>query len=163
VDVGVPGSEHGNVQTGGRGDRVSTISLPGCSTSVALATGPTDEEEEEVRLVGFIVRINHDARSPEHNIRRSILLCITPMLPGKYIPAVSYTIHTRNPGAKQQINLKGKNEITNIIANLLQREAMDLHFFLTYLMHYLPVDFRILKQKCGLSSMQSCRMKTLTL
>lgn len=50
------------------------------------------------------------------------------MLPGKYVPAVSYTIHTRNPGAKQHINLKGKNEITNIIANLLQREAVDLHF-----------------------------------
>jgi len=30
-----------------RGNRVSTISLLGCSTSVALATGPTDEEEEE--------------------------------------------------------------------------------------------------------------------
>ena len=29
------------------GDRVSTISLLGCGTSVALATGPTDEEEEE--------------------------------------------------------------------------------------------------------------------
>jgi len=27
------------------GDRVSTISLPGCSTYVALATGPNDEEE----------------------------------------------------------------------------------------------------------------------
>jgi len=27
------------------GDRVSTISLLGCSTSVALATGPTDKEE----------------------------------------------------------------------------------------------------------------------
>ena len=39
----VPGGECGNVQTGG-GDRVSTISLLGCSTSVALATGPTDEE-----------------------------------------------------------------------------------------------------------------------
>ena len=26
---------------------MSTISLLGCSTSVALATGPTDEEEEE--------------------------------------------------------------------------------------------------------------------
>jgi len=26
---------------------VSTISLLGCSTSVALATGPTEEEEEE--------------------------------------------------------------------------------------------------------------------
>jgi len=44
--VEVPGGEYGNVQIGG-GDRVSTISLPGCSTSVALATGPTDEEEEE--------------------------------------------------------------------------------------------------------------------
>jgi hypothetical protein len=44
VDVGVPGGEHGNVQIGG-GDRVSTISLLGCSTSVALATGPSDEEE----------------------------------------------------------------------------------------------------------------------
>jgi len=31
------------------GDRVSTISLLGCSTSVALATGPTDEEEEDQR------------------------------------------------------------------------------------------------------------------
>jgi len=44
VDVEVPGGECGNVQTGG-GDRVSTISLLGCSTSVALAMGPTDEEE----------------------------------------------------------------------------------------------------------------------
>jgi len=43
--VGVPGGEHGNVQTGG-GDRVSTISQPGCSTSMALAMGPTEEEEE---------------------------------------------------------------------------------------------------------------------
>jgi len=37
VDVEVPGGER----------RVSTINLLGCSTSVALATGPTDEEEEE--------------------------------------------------------------------------------------------------------------------
>jgi len=44
VDVGVPGGECGNVQTG-RGDRVSTISLLGCSTSVALATGPTDKKK----------------------------------------------------------------------------------------------------------------------
>ena len=28
------------------GDRVSTISILGCSTSMALAMGPTDEEEE---------------------------------------------------------------------------------------------------------------------
>jgi len=42
--VGVPGGKRGNVQTGG-GDRVSTISQPGCNTSVALATGPTEEEE----------------------------------------------------------------------------------------------------------------------
>ena len=27
-----------------------TISLLGCSTSVALATGPTDEEEEECQI-----------------------------------------------------------------------------------------------------------------
>jgi hypothetical protein len=39
-------------------------------------------------------------------------MCVTSVLPGKYVPAVSYTIHTRNPGAKQHINLKGKNEIT---------------------------------------------------
>jgi len=51
VDVGVPGGEHGNVQTAGGGDRVSTISLLGCSTSVVLATGPTDEEEEEEVVV----------------------------------------------------------------------------------------------------------------
>jgi len=44
VDVGVPGGERGNIQTGG-GDRGSTISLLGCSTSVALATGLTEEEE----------------------------------------------------------------------------------------------------------------------
>jgi hypothetical protein len=49
------------------------------------------------------------------------------LLPGKYIPAVSYTIHTRNPGAKQHINLKGKNEITIISLNILHREAVDLH------------------------------------
>jgi len=45
--VGVPGGKRGNVETGGGGARVSTISQPGCSTSVALATGPTEEEEEE--------------------------------------------------------------------------------------------------------------------
>jgi hypothetical protein len=45
VNVEVPGGERRNVQTGG-GNRVNTISLLGCSTSVALATGPTDEEEE---------------------------------------------------------------------------------------------------------------------
>ena len=28
------------------GNKVSTISLLGCSTSLALSTGPTDEEEE---------------------------------------------------------------------------------------------------------------------
>jgi len=33
-------------QTGRGGDSVSTISLLGCSTSMALATGPTDEEKE---------------------------------------------------------------------------------------------------------------------
>ena len=38
--------ERGNVETSG-GNRVSTISLLGCSTSVALTMGPTDEEEEE--------------------------------------------------------------------------------------------------------------------
>jgi len=46
VDVGVPGGECGNLQTGWE-DTVSTISLLGCSISVALATVPTDEEEEE--------------------------------------------------------------------------------------------------------------------
>jgi len=44
--MGVPGGERGNVQTGGGGDRVSAISLLGCSTSMALAT----EEEEDVFL-----------------------------------------------------------------------------------------------------------------
>jgi len=47
VDMGVPGGKHGNIQTGG-GDRVSTRSLLGCSTSVALATGSTDEEAEHM-------------------------------------------------------------------------------------------------------------------
>ena len=46
-DVGVPGGERGNVQTD-EGDRVSTVSQLGCSTSVVLATGPTDEEGEEL-------------------------------------------------------------------------------------------------------------------
>jgi hypothetical protein len=49
VDMGAPGGEHGKVQTGG-GDRVSSISLLGCSTSVTLATGPTDEEEEDAHF-----------------------------------------------------------------------------------------------------------------
>jgi len=40
----------GNVGTSKQavGDRVSTISLLGCSTSVALATGLTEEGEEVV-------------------------------------------------------------------------------------------------------------------
>jgi hypothetical protein len=53
-----PGGERGNVQTGG-GDKVSTISLLGCSTSVALAMGPTDEEEEPGVLYKFAVHIVH--------------------------------------------------------------------------------------------------------
>jgi len=52
-NVGVPGGERGNIQTGG-GDRVSTISQPGYSTSVALATGPTDKEEEVDLHAAFI-------------------------------------------------------------------------------------------------------------
>ena len=51
-DVGVPGGEHGNVQTGG-GDRVRTIRQLGCSTSVALATVPTDKEEEGRGYLSF--------------------------------------------------------------------------------------------------------------
>jgi hypothetical protein len=51
VDVEVPGGKRGKAQPGGGGDRVSTISLLGCSTSVSLATGPTDEEEEEGVLI----------------------------------------------------------------------------------------------------------------
>ena len=44
--MGVSVGERRNVQTRGR-NRVSTINLLGCSTSVALTMGPTDEEEEE--------------------------------------------------------------------------------------------------------------------
>ena len=80
------------------------------------------------------------------------------MLPGKYVPAVSYTIHTRNPGAKQHINLKGKYEITIISSNILHREAVDLHFF-DFLNALPSCYFRVLKQKCGLSSMQLFIMK----
>jgi len=49
--VGASVGERRKVQTRG-GNRVSTISLLGCSTSVALTTGPTDEEEEECASVG---------------------------------------------------------------------------------------------------------------
>jgi len=44
------------LQTGG-GDKVSTVSLLGCSTSVALATGPTDEEEEEANELILLLRL----------------------------------------------------------------------------------------------------------
>jgi len=48
------------------GDRVSTISLLGCSTSVILATGPTneEEEEEEVHLIIFTVSSCKNVFSP---------------------------------------------------------------------------------------------------
>jgi len=39
----------GTSKQAGWGGWVSTISQPGCSTSVALAMGPTEEEEEEGR------------------------------------------------------------------------------------------------------------------
>jgi len=45
--VGVRGGEHGNIQTGGGYGECNKPT--GCSTSVVLATGPTDEEEEEVK------------------------------------------------------------------------------------------------------------------
>jgi len=54
--VGASVSERGNVQTCG-GNRVSTISLLDCSTSVALAMGPTDEEEEVSRLYILVDQI----------------------------------------------------------------------------------------------------------
>jgi hypothetical protein len=42
------------------------------------------------------------------------------------VPALSYTIHTKNPGAKQIINFKGKNKTTVISLNLLQMKAEGL-------------------------------------
>jgi hypothetical protein len=54
VDVGAPGGECGNAQTGGW-DRVSTISILGCSTSVALAMCPTDKEEDTVKYIVDLV------------------------------------------------------------------------------------------------------------
>jgi hypothetical protein len=51
--VGASVGERGNVQTRG-GNRVSTISLLGCTTSVALTMGPTDEEEESHRGHGCL-------------------------------------------------------------------------------------------------------------
>jgi len=56
VDLGILGGERGNVQTEG-GDRVSTISLLGCNTSVALAMGPT-EEEGMTLPVEYIISFN---------------------------------------------------------------------------------------------------------
>ena len=44
--MGASVGERGNVQTRG-GNWESTISLLGCSTSVALTTGPTDDVDEE--------------------------------------------------------------------------------------------------------------------
>ena len=41
------------------GDRVSTISLLDCSTSVALATGPTDEEENKLEEKEFRIYFNN--------------------------------------------------------------------------------------------------------
>jgi len=54
VDVEVPGGERGNVQTSGM-DWVSLKSQQDCSTSVALATGPTDEEEEGYISCGLTI------------------------------------------------------------------------------------------------------------
>ena len=51
--MGASVGERVNIQTRA-GNRVSTISLLGCSTSVALAMGPTDEEEQS-RPFGFPV------------------------------------------------------------------------------------------------------------
>ena len=62
MDVGVPGGERGNVQTGGE-NRVSTISLLGCSTSVALATGLTDEEEYLTVLTVMHTKANIHSQS----------------------------------------------------------------------------------------------------
>jgi len=58
--VEVPGNERVNVQTGVM-DRVSLKSQPECSTSVALATGPTDEEEEGDISWG-LTRVGHNAQ-----------------------------------------------------------------------------------------------------
>lgn len=51
------------------------------------------------------------------------------MFIGKYVPALSYTIHTKNPGAKQVINFKGKNKTTLINLNILQIKTEGLYTF----------------------------------
>jgi hypothetical protein len=58
-----------------------------------------------------------------------ILTCTTSFFLGKYVPAVSYTIHTKNPTAKQRINLKGRNNTGLICLNMLYRKTVDLHVF----------------------------------
>jgi len=58
-DVEVPGGERWNVQTGWGGDRLSAISQLGCSTSRALATGPTERRRTHPHiqwLMGFFPR-----------------------------------------------------------------------------------------------------------
>jgi hypothetical protein len=54
------------------------------------------------------------------------------------VPALSYTIHTKNPGAKEVINFKGKNKTTIINLNILQIKTEGLYKF------YCLVEYNII-------------------
>jgi hypothetical protein len=55
-----------------------------------------------------------------------ILTCTSSFFIGKYVPALSYTIHTKNPGAKQHVNFKGRNDIILISLNVLHVKTVEL-------------------------------------
>jgi len=65
-DVGASVGKRGNIQTRG-GNRVSPISLLGCSTSVALTMGPTEEEEEEEEVLQHFNFCAQNCKVPQEN------------------------------------------------------------------------------------------------
>jgi hypothetical protein len=76
-----------------------------------------------------------------------VLTCTISFFPGKYVPAVSYTIHTKNPGAKQRINFKGRNIIILISLNVLHRKIVDLRIICL-------VEYNAFSFLCGVFKIQ---------
>ena len=68
----------GNVQTR-EANRVSTISLLDCDTTVALTMGPTDEEEEGLTQANIQQGSGNLSRSYSiQGVKLTVLLCIVP-------------------------------------------------------------------------------------
>jgi hypothetical protein len=124
-----PGGERGNVQTGQGRDRVITISLLGCSTSVALAVGP---EGGGGGAGGEVVPTICTARHSSHAVINvscisqdiGVVVCFNPPPPPEWVVRVLFKL--------KDVSYYGLNNIRDTTAKTSCFQAL-LH--LSYCWH----------------------------